>query len=330
MSIVLTAVQGIRVGHTTNLVAATGCTVIIPPPGTVGAVDVRGGGPGSHETESLAPLANIREVSALLLAGGSAFGLAASAGVVRWCEGEGRGVDTGPARVPVVPGAVIFDLGIGSASIRPTDSDGEAACRAATAGPHGLGTVGAGTGATVGKVLGVRGRMKGGIGAASCVLHDGVVVAALAVVNAFGDVVDRDGSIIAGAREGERFVDAALHLRTRPPEHPRLLEQHTTLVVLATDAALSRLEVGQLARAGQAGICRAVIPANTLLDGDVVFALATGAKPGSVFQCSTAAGDMVAAAIRDAVRQATSLAGVRSASDIGSARPGDGWRSACR
>ncbi len=311
----LTDVGGILVGHVTDLAGATGCTVILPPPGTVGALDVRGGGPGSHETESLAPLANIREVSALLLSGGSAFGLAATAGVVRWCEAAGRGVDTGPARVPVVPAAVIFDLGVGDAAVRPTDADGFAACVAASSGPYALGSVGAGTGASVGKVLGVRGRMKGGVGTASCVLHDGVTVAALAVVNAFGDILDADGSIIAGAWADGAYVDAARHLRTYPPEHPRLMEQHTTLVVVATDAALTRLEVGQVARAGQAGLCRAVVPANTQLDGDVVFALATGARPGAAFRCASAAADMVAAAIRDAVRQATSLAGVICAAD---------------
>ena len=307
---VLTAVEGIAVGHVTYSDDGTGCTVVIPPVGTTGAVDVRGGGAGTRETEAVAPLAGERDISAILLAGGSAFGLAAASGVARWCERDGRGVDTGAARVPIVPAAVIYDLGLSGNGRRPDEADGEAACLAARMGPHALGSVGAGTGATVGKVLGQRGWCKGGIGAASCVLHDGVTVAALAVVNAFGDVVDADGSIIAGAWESGGFVDAGRHLRTRPPEHPRLAGQNTTLAVVATDAALTRAEAGQVARMAQAGICRAVIPASTLLDGDVVFALSTGARRGSTFLCGTVGAEMVAEAIRDAVRQATAVRGV--------------------
>ena len=306
----LTAVEGIAVGHVTYLEDGTGCTVIIPPRGTTGAVDVRGGGAGSRETEAIAPLAGERDISAILLSGGSAFGLAAASGVARWCERDGRGVDTGAARVPIVPAAVIYDLGLSGNGRRPDERDGEAACLAASTGPHAVGSVGAGTGATVGKVLGQRGWCKGGIGAASCVLHDGVTVAALAVVNAFGDVVDTDGSIIAGAWDDGGFVDAGRHLRTRAPEHPRLAGQNTTLAVVATDAALTRAEAGQVARMAQAGICRAVIPASTLLDGDVVFALSTGTRPGSTFLCGTVGAEMVAEAIRDAVRQASAVRGV--------------------
>lgn len=319
----LTDVPGVRVGHVTDAVGGSGCTVVIPPRGTVGGVDVRGGGAGSRETEAIAPLAGEREVSALLLAGGSAFGLAAADGVMRWCEADGRGVDTGAARVPIVPAAVIYDLGLSGNGRRPDAADGEAACRAATGGPHEVGSVGAGTGATVGKVLGRRGWCKGGIGAASCVLHDGVTVAALAVVNAFGDVIDRDGSILAGAWEDGGFVDAEQHLRNRAPEHPRLAGRNTTLAVVATDAALTRAEAGQVARMAQAGVCRAVAPAGTLLDGDVVFALATCERPGSAFLCGTVGAQVVAEAIRDAVRRATSVRGVPTAAErLGGRGPG--------
>jgi L-aminopeptidase/D-esterase-like protein len=311
----LTAVSGILLGHVTHLADGTGCTVIIPPEGTTGAVDVRGGGAGSRETEAIGPFAGERDVSAILLAGGSAFGLAAASGVARWCEADGRGVDTGAARVPIVPAAVIYDLGLTGNGRRPDEADGEVACQVARSGPHDLGSVGAGTGATVGKVLGQRGWCKGGIGAASCVLHDGVTVAALAVVNAFGDVVDSDGSIIAGAWEGDGWVDAGVHLRTRPPEHPRLVGQNTTLAVVATDAVLTRAEAGQVARMAQAGVARAVIPAHTLFDGDVVFALATGTRPGSVFLCGTVGAEMVADAIRSAVRAASSVRGVPTAAE---------------
>ena len=286
---VLTDVPGIAVGHWTDTDAGTGCTVILPPRGSMAGVDVRGGGPGSRETEALAAAANVREVSAILLAGGSAFGLSAATGVMRWCERDGRGVETGAGRVPVVPSAVIFDLGVTGNAVRPGADDGFSACEAATMGTYEQGSVGAGTGATVGKVRGRLGWCKGGVGSASCTLPDGTIVAALAVVNAFGDVRDTDGTIIAGAWEHDGFVDASVHLRTRAPEHPRLAGQHTTLAVVATDAALNRQEATQVARMAQAGLCRAVVPANTLLDGDVVFAIGTGVRPSSVFLCGTVA-----------------------------------------
>ena len=215
----LTDVPGIRVGHWTDADAGTGCTVIIPPPGSIGAVDVRGGGPSTRELELLAPLAGDREVTALLLTGGSAFGLAAADGVMRWCEEQGLGIDAGAARIPVVPAAVIYDLGITANGRRPGSDEGYAACVAASTAPHEVGSVGAGTGATVGKVLGQRGWCKGGLGSASARLLDDATVAVLVVVNAFGDVFDERGEVLAGAWDVERgFVRAPTYVLEAPPE----------------------------------------------------------------------------------------------------------------
>jgi L-aminopeptidase/D-esterase-like protein len=319
---VLTAVAGVRVGHLTDRQAATGCTVVIPPPGTVGGVDVRGGGPGTRETDLLAPVATVSEVTALVLSGGSAFGLAATAGAERWCEENGLGYDVGIARVPIIPAAVIFDLGVAAEGRRPGPDDAYAACVAASEGPHALGSVGAGTGATVGKLLGRDGWCKGGVGSASIVLHDGVTVAALAVVNAFGDVLDEQGRVLAGAWSPEAgFVGAARHALTAPPVHPRLVPPlSTTLAVIATDARLDKAGATQVARMGQAGVCRAVSPVSTPLDGDVVFCLATGARAASLTTCGIAAAEVVAAAIRDGVRRAEGVGGVPTAAE----RRGDG------
>jgi L-aminopeptidase/D-esterase-like protein len=309
---VLTDVPGVRVGHWTDREAGTGCTVIIPPPGTVGAVDVRGGGPSTRETELLSPLATVPDVTALLFTGGSAFGLAAAAGVVRWCEERGLGFDVGIARVPIVPAAVIFDLGITGNARRPGPDEAHAACEAAGEGPFELGSVGAGTGATVGKLLGRDGWCKGGLGAASVALHDGATVAALAVVNAFGDVLDERGEVIAGAWHPELgFVRASEYALTQPPAHPRLAAPgSTTLCCVATDGRLSKAEATHVARMAHAGVCRAVSPVHTPLDGDVAFCLATGARPVSVTLCGIAAAEVAAQAVRDAVRRATPLRGV--------------------
>jgi L-aminopeptidase/D-esterase-like protein len=221
----LTAVPGIRVGHWTDLEAATGCTVILCPAGAVAGVDVRGGAPGTRETDLLNPICTVQQVHAICLTGGSAFGLAAADGVMQWLEEQGAGFDTRVARVPIVPAAVIFDLAMGKASVRPTAAAGYAACVAATAAPVAEGTIGAGTGATVGKMLGYQWAMKGGVGSASHTSANGITVAALAVVNAAGDIVDpQNGQIVAGARrpDGNGFADtmATLHrageVRTTP------------------------------------------------------------------------------------------------------------------
>lgn len=315
-------VAGVRVGHWTDAEAGTGCTVIIPPPGTVGGVEVRGGGPATRDTDLLAPLASVQDVTALVFAGGSAFGLEAASGAARWCEERGIGHDTGVARVPIVPAACIFDLGVTGNARRPGAADGYAACQAAAPGPHALGSVGAGTGATVGKLRGRAGWCKGGLGAGWRRLYDGTAVAALAVVNAWGDVIDEHGRVIAGAfdpREG--FVGAAGRVIAAPPEHPRLAAPgSTTLVCVVTDARLSKADAGAVARMAQAGVARAVSPVHTPLDGDALFCLATGERAASTFAVGVAAAEAVAAAIRDAVRRATPVGGVPTGAQRAAAR----------
>lgn len=319
----VTAVAGVRVGHWTDAAAGTGCTVILPPPGTVGAVEVRGGGPATRDLDLLAPLASVAEVTALLLSGGSAFGLDAASGVMRWCEERGLGHDTVAARVPIVPAACIFDLGVTGNARRPGADDGYAACEAAFEGPHAVGSVGAGTGATCGKLRARDGWCKGGLGAGLRRLHDGTVVAALAVVNAWGDVIDGRGEVIAGAvDERGRFMRAWERVIDQPPLHPRLAAEHTTLACVVTDAALTRQGAATVARMAHAGMARAVSPVHTPIDGDAAFCLATGARPASVFAVGVAAAEAVADAIRDGVGAATPVRGVPTAADRAAAASG--------
>lgn len=309
-------VAGVRVGHWTDRRAGTGCTVVVPPPGTVGAVEVRGGGPATRDVDVLAPLASVQDVTALLFSGGSAFGLDAAAGVVRWCEEQGLGHATGYVDVPIVPTACIFDLGLSGDSRRPGPEEGYAACVAARPGPHEVGSVGAGTGATCGKLRAREGWCKGGLGAGSRRLHDGVVVAALAVVNAWGDVLDERGQVLAGAFDPEvGFVGSAARVVSHPPEHPRLTPGNTTLACVVTDGRLTKTEAAVVARMAHAGMARAVSPVHTTIDGDAAFCLATGARPASPFACGVAAAEAVADAVRDAVRSATSVRGVPTAAD---------------
>ena len=320
----VSAIEGVRVGHWTDAEAGTGCTVVIPPPGTVGAVEVRGGGPATRETELLGPLSAVQDVTALLLTGGSAFGLDAASGVVRWCEENGLGHETGIARVPIVPAAAVFDLGLTANARRPGAEEGYAACAAASYGPHAVGSVGAGTGATVGKLRGQAGWCKGGLGAGARTLYDGVCVAALAVVNAWGDVLDETGGVLAGAFDDERgFLVASERVIDSPPQHPRLAAPTaTTLVCVVTDGRLTRAEAAMVARMAHSGMARAVSPVHTPIDGDAAFCLATGARPVSVFACGVAAAEATAAAIRDAVRRATAVRGVPTAADRRRAVPG--------
>ena len=286
----LAAVEGIRVGSWTDRGARTGCTVVLCPPGTVGSGEVRGGAPGTRETDLLRPGMLVHEVDAVLLTGGSAFGLAAADGVMRWLEERGRGFDTGVARVPIVPAAVLFDLGVGVASARPGPDEGYAACQAASEDPA-EGMVGAGAGATVAKLHGPARARPGGLGTAS-ITEEGVTVAALAAVNAFGEILDEDGEVLAGAVEG--------------PEGEAISPwpTNTTIAAVTTDAALSRERAHLLAVAAQDGLARAVRPAHTMWDGDTVFTLATGRSgttgaPQPVLE--RLAEDVVARAIRRAV-----------------------------
>lgn len=285
----LTVVSGLRVGHWTDSEALTGCTVVLCDSGAVGGVDVRGGGPGTRETDLLAPGRLVERVDAILLTGGSAFGLAAADGVVRWLEERGRGFDTGVVRVPIVPAAVIFDLGVGDSARRPGAQDGYAACEAASSDPVPQGNVGAGTGATVGKWAGPGFAMKAGLGSSALPVPGGGTVAALAVVNALGDVVDPlTGKLVAGAydRAAGTFLVRST-ARSRSPfgggrdSVPPL--GNTVIGVVATDVALSKEAVHKVAQMAHDGLARTIYPCHTPWDGDTVFALSTGARPiGSV------------------------------------------------
>lgn len=301
--------DGFRAGHWTNERAATGCTVVIPPPGSRGGVAVMGGGPGTRETDILRPLAGTPEASAVLLTGGSAFGLAAADGVARWLDERGFGYETPGARVPLVPAAVIYDLPSGDVDppVKPGPDEGYAACEAAAGGVPERGAVGAGTGATVAKLKGRELAGRGGVGYAGLRTGRGETVAAIAAVNAMGDIVAADGSLLAAPRseqgEPQRSADALAAMAALPDV--RAAEGNSTLVCVCTDAPLSKLDCSIVARAASAGIARAVDPVFTTFDGDVVFCLASG-EPGSdrmlALQVSAAAATVAAAAIRDAVR----------------------------
>ncbi len=293
--------------------------MVIPPPGSRGGVDVRGGGTGTRELEALSPLANAEGPTAVLLTGGSAFGLGAAEGVVRWLEARGLGRPTPGGMVPLVPAAVVFDLVEGEPEARPGREEGYAACEAADAAVPARGAVGAGTGAAVGKLLGRPRASPGGIGYASLALANGRTLAAVAVANAFGDVVDDDGSLLGSPRDehGNRLrSDGLIGEMPDRPDIAGLAARaagNTTLVCVCTDAPLDKRGCAILARMASAGIARAVNPAFTPLDGDVVFTLASGAEPPpqpgiettwSLTAMGTLAATVTASAIRDAVRQA--------------------------
>jgi len=310
----LTALPGIQVGHWTDTKGGTGCTVILTPQGARASVDVRGLAPGTRELALLDPIRTVQEVHAIVLTGGSAFGLAAAQGVVQWLEERGYGYATGFARVPIVPAAVVYDLNLGDPKARPTPEAGYAACEAATTDPVPEGTVGAGTGVTVGKLLGLERAVKSGLGSAWAQLPEGQQVAALAVVNAVGDVYDPEtGRLVAGVRDDQgRMVGARrlLHHGRAVPPFPRRGE-HTTLVVLATDVGLTKTELKALAAQGHVGMARAIDPIHTPFDGDVVFALSVGekAKPAPIL-LETWAAWVTARAIVRAVEAATGLHGI--------------------
>jgi L-aminopeptidase/D-esterase-like protein len=316
----------VLVGHAHDSEALTGCTVVLTPTGAVGGVDVRGGGPGTRETDLLDPMAAVSEVHGVALCGGSAFGLAAATGVVEWMRQQGIGYQTPMARVPIVPAAVIFDLSIGSADRWADAQLGYAACESAgPATPEGC--VGAGIGATVGKIQGFTAAVKSGVGTWSETLVDGTTVGALVVCNAFGDVWNADGSVLAGTRslQGSGFAGATTMLRQEHIQamfrqrHPpgEELGQNTTLAVIATDARLTKAEATKLAQMAQDGLARAIHPIHTPFDGDSVFALSIGerTRPHMMVLGSIAA-DVVSHAIRRAVMQAVSMGGVPALRDV--------------
>ena len=273
----ITRVPGFAVGHASDYKNVTGCTVILCPPGTVGSVDIRGSAAGTRQLDALLGFHIVNEVHAVLLAGGSAFGLDAAGGVMEFLEERGRGFDVTVTRVPIVPSAVIYDLSVGNCRARPDRAMGYSACQAARTEPQGDGSVGAGTGATVGKLLGIHQATKGGLGTAFVEGPGGLLVGALAVVNAFGDVRDpATGAILAGARtapDSRQFADAVSLIR-QGVVRQRFGEPNTTIGVVATNARLTREQAQKMAQMAQNGLVRAVAPVHTLFDGDIVFVLA--------------------------------------------------------
>jgi L-aminopeptidase/D-esterase-like protein len=312
----LTDIPGIRVGHATDLRGLTGCTVVLYEPGATAAADIRGGAPGTHETDILHPASLGSEVHGVLLTGGSVFGLSAVHGVVRFLEEQGAGFVTRVARVPIVPAAVVFDLGLGDPLARPDAAMGYAACVAASDGPVEEGSVGAGTGVTVGKVLGLDRAMKGGVGSWSIRLYDGAVIGALVVVNALGDVVDEQGRLLAAGRDDEgRMVSASDALMVRPPAP--VFATNTTLAVIATSASLTPGQAWRLAVQGHAGLSRAIVPSHTAFDGDSVFVLGTGTHgPSDLTSLGEGAARATAEAVRRAVRAARGLGGIPGWADL--------------
>jgi L-aminopeptidase/D-esterase-like protein len=297
MNNTITAVSGIRVGHAQADEALTGCTVILCEDGAVGGVDQRGGAPGTRETDLLRPLHRVEKVHGVLLTGGSAFGLDAAAGVMRYLEERGVGFDVGVARVPIVPAAVIFDLAIGRADVRPDAAMAYQACLNATTDPVIEGSVGAGTGATVGKILGMQNAAKSGVGSACVEITDGLLVGAIAVVNALGDVIDpHTGEIIAGARSEEGFADT-LKVMQKFQASSSASANNTVIGVVATNAKLSKGEANKVAQMAQDGLARAVRPAHTMDDGDTIFALSTGERSADVSLIGAFAAEVLAEAI---------------------------------
>ena len=326
----ITDIAGLRVGHFTDQRRPTGCTVLLCEQGVVAGVDVRGAAPGTRETDLLHPLATLEAVHALLLTGGSAFGLATADGVMRWLEDRGHGVPVGPARVPIGPAAVLFDLWVGDARIRPDAAAGHAACEAASSQAPAQGSVGAGAGASVGKLFGIDQAMKGGIGTAS-IRVGAVTVAALVAVNAIGDVVNpANGAVVAGARDASGRQPLGILQALCQGQIPAALMagMATTIGIVATDARLSKAQVNKLASMAHDGLARSINPVHTATDGDALFALATGQQgqggvtPAQLSLLGALAAEVTARAVLNGVRAATGLAGpglpyLPSAQDLG-------------
>jgi L-aminopeptidase/D-esterase-like protein len=318
----ITEVAGIEVGHWTDLEAATGCTVILCRQGAVAGVDVRGSAPGTRETDLLRPVNLVQQAHAVVLSGGSTYGLDAAGGVMRRLEEEGIGFQVGVGVVPVVAAAVMFDLTIGRPDRRPGPEAGYAACQAADGGPVAEGCVGAGTGATVGKLLGPSRATKSGLGSTARGIAGGVTVGAVVAVNAFGDVVDpASGKILAGARdpEGQGFVNTMARLHGDLGRYAVGFPSNTTIAVVATDAVMSKEGANKMAQMAHDGLAQAIRPIHTMVDGDTIFALATGKRAGVAVDVSVigaVAAAVLAEAVVRAVQQATSLAGVLAARDL--------------
>ncbi len=325
MNNAITDIPGIRVGQAQDLQALTGCTVILAEDGAVCGVDQRGGAPGTRETDLLRPMHLVNAVHAVVLTGGSAFGLDCATGVMRYLEEQKIGFDTGFARVPIVPAAVLYDLGIGSPSRRPDADMGYQAAQAASVQPPQQGNFGAGTGATVGKILGPANAMKSGIGTASMEIGGGIKVAAIIAVNAFGDIVDpQTHHILAGARtttiggirvgSGDTFADTEAVLRTFAGRAIlSFTAGHNTVIgAVATNAKLTKEEANKVAQMAHNGLALTVRPAHTMLDGDTIFALATGKKRADVNLVGAFSVHVVAQAVVNAVLAAAPAGGLPS------------------
>jgi len=306
----ITDIPGLSVGHAQDKGALTGCTVVLCEGGAIGGVDQRGGAPGTRETDAMHPMHLVNEVHAVVLAGGSAFGLDAATGAVRYLEERGVGFDVRVARVPIVPAAILFDLGIGDSDVRPDADMGYQACLNASTDPPAEGNIGAGTGATVGKILGPAGAMKSGIGTASLEIGSGVIVAAIVAVNVFGDVIDpKTGQIVAGARVVQKGP-------IKVGKGPYFADTNTAIGIVATNAKLNKEQINKVAQMAQDGLARTIRPAHTMLDGDTIFALATGAKKADVNIVGAFGAEVFARAVMRAVWKAESAAGLPSATEV--------------
>jgi len=325
----ITDVPGIEVGQAQDDEALTGCTVVLCRKGAVGGVDVRGSAPGTRETDLLNPVNLVEKVHAVMLAGGSAFGLDAASGVMRYLDERKIGFNTGIVRVPIVPAAILFDLGLGRSDRRPDAEMGYRAACAASAGPVAEGNAGAGSGASVGKIFGMAGAMKSGLGTASIEIGGGVIVGAIAAVNTFGDVVDpSSGKIIAGARpvklgpvrlgKGEQFADTLKVMKTFTGRAVLgfATKSNTVIGVVAANVKFTKAEATKMAQMAQDGVARSIRPAHTMLDGDTIFALATGGKRADVSTVGVYAAEALAMAIVRAVQAAKPAGGLPSASDL--------------
>jgi L-aminopeptidase/D-esterase-like protein len=326
----ITDVPGIRVGHAHDAEAVTGCTVVLSEKGAVGGVDQRGGAPGTRETDPLRPMHLVQKVHAIVLSGGSAFGLDSATGVVRYLEEKGIGFDVRVTKVPIVPAAILFDLGIGRSDVRPDAAMGYQACLNASTDRPQEGNAGAGMGATLGKILGMTGAMKSGIGTASMDLGGGAVVGVIVAVNPFGDVIDpASGEILAGARptkvgpiqvgDGEDFADTLKVMRSIAGKTIlRFASRGNTVIgVVATNAQLTKEEANKVAQMAHDGLARTVRPAHTMLDGDTLFAVSTGEKKVDVNIVGAYAAEVVAQSIINAVKAAEAVDDLPSVRDMG-------------
>lgn len=308
----ITDVPGFRVGHAHDLQAPTGCTVILCPAGTLGGVDIRGSGAGTRQIDSLHSFHAVDEVHAVLLAGGSAYGLDASGGVMKYLEERNMGYQTSAGKVPIVPTAIIYDLGLGSGQRRPDKEMGYQACLASDSGKVAEGSVGVGAGASVGKLLGIRMATKGGVGTASLSLSGGVIMGALVVVNAFGDVLDPErGKIIAGARDPKNpqcFVNSSKLIREglKLPRRETAF-QNTSLGVVATNVKLTKRQAIKVAQMAQSGFVRTISPIHSTVDGDLIFALSCGEMIADVNTVGLMAEEVIAQAVLRAIKEADGL-----------------------